>query len=177
MLLISLIVLFILLILLIISKYTKEGFLSDYCSQNKDCKSCANSSGCSWCPTDKICLMSTSLKSTDKSCNQMNSISSTFRCESEIENKIPPDSVVEKDILYDYTLFRNQIANKIPPPNVYTTEHEEYSPETIMGNMNNIQNDLSNYQQNIPDIIASTVQNQIKPMVKGILSDNYYIQA
>ncbi len=176
MLLLSLSILFILLILLIISNKTKESFLSDYCNQNKDCKSCASSSGCSWCPTDKVCLISTSLKSTDKSCNQMNSISSTFRCQSEIDNKIPPKEVVQKDILYDYQLFKNQIANKIPPPNVYITEHEEYSPETIMGNMNNIQNQISNYEKNIPDIISSTVQNQIKPMVKGILSDNYYIQ-
>jgi hypothetical protein len=28
----------------------------------------------------------------------------------------------------------------------------------------------------IPEVMATALQNQIKPMVKGILSDNYIIQ-
>jgi hypothetical protein len=50
------------------------------------------------------------------------------------------------------------------------------SNEDLLSNMNDVRNDITNYQQNVPGIIASAVENQIKPMVKGILSENYYIQ-
>ena len=52
----------------------------------------------------------------------------------------------------------------------------EYSPETVMSNVTNMRNDLQLYQQQLPFIVASSVENNISPMVKGILSDNYYIQ-
>lgn len=166
----------ILVIILVATNTYKEGFLDSYCDQYKDCNDCANASGCSWCPTSKVCLKSTSLKSTDKSCNQMNTISSAFLCKSELSDKIPPKNA-KADDLYDFELYRSQIADKVRPPNVYTNPDMEYSPETVMGNMNHLQHDLERDRTNLPTVIASTVQNQIRPMVHGILSDNYYIQA
>jgi hypothetical protein len=174
---ISIILIFAVLIgILIVSKKQKEGFLDDYCGRFKDCVSCADASGCAWCPNAKACLTSTLLKSTDTQCNQMNTVQSAFLCDKEIENKIPPEAVVSNDIMYDYTLYKNKITDKIPPPNVYTTEKVEYSPQDIMANMSNIRNDLQNYQLGLPGIISSSVENQIKPMVKGVLAENYYIQ-
>jgi hypothetical protein len=106
----------------------------------------------------------------------MNTVQSSFLCDKEIDDKIPPEAVVSEDIMYDYALYKNKITDKIPPPNVYTTEKVDYSLQDVMSNMNNIRNDLDNYRTEMPGIIASSVEGQIKPMVKGVLSENYYIQ-
>jgi hypothetical protein len=98
-----------------------------------------------------------------------------FLCSSELSDKIPPKKVKEED-KYDYELYRNQIANKIAPPNVYTNPDMEYSPETVMGNLNELKNNLEINNKNLPVIIAKSIESQIRPMVKGILSENYYIQ-
>jgi hypothetical protein len=50
------------------------------------------------------------------------------------------------------------------------------SNEDLLSNMNDVRNDITNYRTEMPGIIASTVEDQIKPMVKGILAENYYIQ-
>jgi hypothetical protein len=70
------IALIILLIVMLFTQKHKEGFLDGYCAQHKTCIDCSNASGCSWCPKANQCLTSTTLKSTDKTCNQMNTISS-----------------------------------------------------------------------------------------------------
>jgi hypothetical protein len=170
------IILIITILLLLSSQSYKESFLSDYCLTYKDCNSCASASGCSWCPKAKVCLDSTTLKSTDRECNQMNTVTSAFLCKSEIEDKIPPEAVVSDDILYDWALYKNKITDKIPPPNVYTTEKVGYSNEDVVSNANNVRNDIKNLNTELPGIVASSVENNIKPMVKGILADNYYIQ-
>lgn len=174
--LISILVCIIIIYLLVITTKKKEGFLNTYCNSYTDCVSCANASGCAWCPKAKTCLNSTLLKSTDKNCNQMNTVKSAFLCTKEIDDKIPPEAVVSNDILYDYTLYRNKITDKIPPPNTYTTEKSEYSLQDVISNTNNVSNELQNFKKELPSIISSSVEDQIKPMVKGILSENYYIQ-
>jgi hypothetical protein len=45
-----------------------------------------------------------------------------------------------------------------------------------MANTNQLRNDLKNLYTNLPDAIASSLEEQVQPMVKGILSDNYIIQ-
>lgn len=159
-------------ILLCLSKQFKEGFLGDYCAKNNNCKDCSSASGCSWCPNSNVCLTSTSLKSTDKTCNQMNTISSSFNCTS-VSTEPPHDS---NDVMYDFSLYKNRITDKIPPPNLYMAGEVQPSPADILSNMNNIRNDIANYKLEMPGIISSAVENQIKPMVKGVLSENYYIQ-
>jgi len=168
----------ILLVAIVASTKQKEGFLTDYCAQNKDCTSCSSASGCSWCPKSKVCLISTTLKSTDPNCNQNNTINSSFRCQSADTTGPPtlPEAIQSNDVLYDFSLYKNRITDKIPPPNLYMTGELKVSNEDLLSNMNDVRNDITNYQQNIPGIIASSVEQQIKPMVKGILSDNYYIQ-
>lgn len=171
-------ILFIITILFIVSKYYRreivEKFIS-YCDNYTDCKSCANASGCSWCPKTKVCLPSTLLKSTDKDCNQNNTINSSFRCKSVIDGEeLPPEVRFEDQ--YDFVLYKDKIKDRIPPPNTYISGKVHYSTADIVSNTNNVRNDLNNLELELPGIISSAVENQIKPMVNGILSQNYYIQ-
>jgi hypothetical protein len=46
-----------------------------------------------------------------------------------------------------------------------------------MGQVKHLEHVMQNNQKNLPGIIASTVQQNIRPMVVGILSDNYIVQA
>ena len=170
------IILIIVIALLLASQKYKEGFLSDYCPKFKDCSSCAQASGCSWCPKGKTCLDSTTLKSTDKLCNQMNTISSAFLCKSELDDEITPERNESNNVLYDFTLYKNRITDKIPPPNMYMNGEIKYSVQDAVSNANNVRNDVNNLKIELPGIIASGVENNIKPMVKGILAENYYIQ-
>lgn len=166
----------ILLLVMLMTAHIKEGFLNAYCQNYNDCSSCAQASGCSWCPKSKVCLDSTTLKSTDKKCNQTSTISSAFRCKSELLDEIPPDSNVSNDVLYDFSLYKNKITDKIPPPNLYMNGNIRYSNEDVVSFANNVSDSIQNYQKELPGIVASSVVDNIKPMVKGILSENYYIQ-
>jgi hypothetical protein len=175
-------ILLFLIILMVMTKWQKEGFITsrvyDYCSKYDDCMSCSSASGCSWCPSSKVCLTSTTLKSTDKDCNQNNTISSSFRCKSAegVEPPTLPEAIASNDVMYDFSLYKNRITDKIPPPNLYMAGEVKVSSADLLSNMNDVRNDIQNYQTNLPTIISSAVEGQIKPMVKGILSENYYIQ-
>lgn len=159
----------------------KEGFLEDYCALNKTCMTCADASGCSWCQNEKRCLPTRILKSTDPKCNQSNTISASFRCEDATNTlkdvPLGPETNASNQVLYDFTLYKNLIKDKIPPPNAFTTEEKQYSPETVMANTNQLAMDVRNLYSELPDVMATSLQNYIKPMMKGILSDNYLIQA
>jgi hypothetical protein len=170
--------LIILLLVMLFTQNTKEGFLNSYCGNFKDCMSCAGSSGCSWCPKSKVCLTSTTLKSTDPDCNQNNTITSTFRCPSAegVEPPTLPAAIASDDVMYEFSLYKNRITDKIPPPNLYMSGDIKVSNEDLLSNMNDVRNDIANYKVEMPGIIASTLEQQIKPMVKGILAENYYIQ-
>jgi len=165
-----------LVLLMLLTTKVKEGFLNAYCQTYNDCTSCAQASGCSWCSKSKVCLDSTTLKSTDKNCNQMNTIHSAFLCKSEIEDEIPPESIVSNDIMADFSLYKNKITDKIPPPNLYMNGEIKYSNEDVVSFANNVKTSIQDYQKSLPGIVATSVVDQIKPMVKGILSENYYIQ-
>lgn len=168
----------ILMLAVLFTQKTKEGFQEQYCQRFKNCMDCSSASGCSWCGKGNICLTSTTLKSTDKECNQMNTISSSFLCPGAggIETPTLPEAIASDDIMYDFSLYKNRITDKIPPPNLYMAGEIKVSNEDLLSNMNDVRNDITNYQQEMPGIIASSVEEQIKPMVKGILAENYYIQ-
>ncbi len=170
--------LIILFLTMIVSTKHKEGFLNNYCSKYNTCMDCSSASGCSWCPKDKVCLTSTDLKSTDKNCNQNNTIASSFRCPSAegVEPPTLPEAIASNDVMYEFSLYKNRITDKIPPPNLYMAGEVKVSNQDLLSNMNDVRNDISNYKTEMPGIIASTMEDQIKPMVKGILSENYYIQ-
>jgi hypothetical protein len=168
----------ILMLAVLFTHKTKEGFQQQYCQRFKNCMDCSSASGCSWCGKGNICLTSTTLKSTDKECNQMNTISSSFLCPGAggIETPTLPEAIASNDVMYDFSLYKNRITDKIPPPNLYMAGEMKVSNEDLLSNMNDVRNDITNYRVEMPGIIASTVEEQIKPMVKGILAENYYIQ-
>lgn len=181
--------LIILILSVLFTKSIKEGFQQQYCQRFKNCMDCSSASGCSWCEKANICLTSTTLKSTDKMCNQMNTISSSFRCPSAAgvvsagagaptlrETPTLPEAIASNDVLYDFSLYKNRITDKIPPPNLYMAGNIKVSNEDLLSNMNDVRNDITNYKIEMPGLIASTVESQIRPMVRGILSENYYIQ-
>jgi hypothetical protein len=170
-------ILFVILIFLcaviIPSRQFRETFLASRCAQYNSCKDCSNASGCSWCPKDNACLSSTSLKSTDKQCNQSNTISSSFRCNDADAIALGSSDKKSDAEQYDFAAFKDRIANKIPPPNAYMSEKIKYSNEDVVSNMNDVRNYISNLQLNLPGIITSSMENGIKPMVKGVLSQNF----
>jgi hypothetical protein len=90
----------------------------------------------------------------------MNVITSSFSCSSK-----PSET-------YDLSAYKNQIGNKFPPPNVYMGERIAYSNEDVVSSGNNVRNDIQNMRQELPNIIAISVEGSIKPMVKGIIQDN-----
>ena len=164
------IILFILILIFFISSSYKEGFLSTRCTQYSTCRDCAKASGCSWCPKESVCLSSTSLKSTDKNCNQSNTITSDFRCSTLLNDTLPEENTAIQE-QYDFTLYKDKIKNRIPPPNAYESGKVEYSSADLTSNMNQIRNTISNLAIELPGIISSSVENEIKPMVKGVISN------
>ena len=156
----------ILILLFILSISYRESF--NTCT-GTDCKSCSSQSGCAWCDETKKCVESTTLKSTGSACNQRNAITSSFLC---------PDVVAASytgkvNDPKEEQIYRDQIADRVRPPNVGMNDEMQYSPETIMGNLNELRHTLADYQQQLPDMISSSVENSIQPMVKGLLSSPY----
>jgi len=79
--------------------------------------------GCSWCSDAKRCLPS-------------DAVGSDSNCSSGACNDIR-----------DNPLYQDRIPDKLPPPAVYMSGKLGYSPQTIMAEINNIQNRLHVQQQ------------------------------
>jgi hypothetical protein len=73
----------------------------------------------------------------------------------------------------DEQLYKNQVADRVRPPNVYMNPNMEYTPETVMANLNEVRQTVDRYNMQLPDIIATSVTDSIQPMVRGIISDSY----
>lgn len=65
----------------------------------------------------------------------------------------------------NYETFQNykeeRIKNKMPPPNVYTTDNMEYSPETVMANANDVRQIVQRYQMELPDMVSRCLKDNI----------------
>lgn len=146
-------------LLILLSISVKERFITQ-CS-GTDCKSCADQSGCSWCASANACIPTQSIKSTDPKCNLLNVVSSSFLCNITDMSQISPND----------DLYKNQIADRVRPPNVYMTTNMQYTPETVMANLNEVRQTVDRYNTQLPDIIATSVTDSIQPMVRGIISN------
>jgi hypothetical protein len=94
-------------------------------------------------------------------------ISSSFLCknqETNLNDLINPNNE---------QLYKDQIADRVRPPNVYMNPNMEYSPETVMATLNDVKQTVDQYNMKLPDTIATSITDNIQPMVKGILSDRY----
>jgi hypothetical protein len=66
-------------------------------------------------------------------------------------------------------------ANAPTPPHVYHNPKSAYSNEDIAALINTLRKELSQHQQELPETIANTIQDQVEPAIKGVLSRNYYV--
>jgi hypothetical protein len=66
-------------------------------------------------------------------------------------------------------------ANAPTPPHVYTNPTSAYSNEDIAALIDTLRKDLSRYHQELPETVAKTIQDQVEPTIKGVLSRNYYV--
>ena len=146
----------------------REAFADIDCADISDCKTCAVADKCSWCPKLNLCIYTSSITSTDKNCNQMNVVNSSEGCS---VNTLAPIKIDEPDS----RTYKNDFYKNLPP-GVYTADEVKYSNEDVMGSVTNMQNDLKNLRGEIPYIVSSSVENNIRQIVKGILAENYYIQ-
>lgn len=71
--------------------------------------------------------------------------------------------------------FANAVNSPTPPPQVYTNPKSAYSNQDIAALINKLRMELSRYQQEIPETVAKTIQDQVEPTIKGVLSRNYYV--
>jgi hypothetical protein len=91
----------------------------------------------------------------------LNVISSSFLC-----------NITDTSQLYapkDEQLYKDQVTDRVRPPNVYMAEDMEYTPETVMANLNDVRQTVDRYNTQLPDIIATSVTDSIQPMVRGII--------
>ena len=52
-------------------------------------------------------------------------------------------------------IYKNQIADRVRPPNVYMTDVMQYTPETVMAELNDVRQTVNRYNAQLPDIIAT----------------------
>lgn len=71
--------------------------------------------------------------------------------------------------------FMNMPVTSPTPPHVYTNPKSAYSNEDIAALIDTLRKELSRYQQELPETVAKTLENQVEPSIKGILSRNYYV--
>jgi len=76
----------------------------------------------------------------------------------------------------DEKLYRDQIAEKVKPPAIGLNDTMQYTPETVMANINEVRQTIQEYNKRLPDTISSSVEQSIQPMVKGMLSSYYQRQ-
>ena len=62
-------------------------------------------------------------------------------------------------LMYNTDFFtdfnKNQVADRVRPPNVYMTDHMQYTPETVMANLNDVRQTVDRYNTQLPDLIAT----------------------
>ena len=57
---------------------------------------------------------------------------------------------------------KNQIADRVRPPNVYMTDDMQYTPETVMANLNDVRQTVDRYNAQLPDLIATELAKRIQ---------------
>lgn len=79
-------------------------------------------------------------------------------------------------ILWIVSLFRSDGFQNAPtPPHVYINPKSAYSNEDIAALINTLRKELSRHQQMLPETIAKSIQDQVEPTIKGVLSRNHYV--
>ena len=136
-------ILLLVILLFIRSSQYKEQFQDATCEDYDTCVSCANKSRCTWCSTSKKCLTKSEIANTATLCNPINLIYTAPMCKAEPVGPTAEPTISNAD-MEGNPLYNDQIANKTAPPMVYMNRDMEYSPETVMGDMNDVRNEIYN---------------------------------
>jgi hypothetical protein len=144
------ILLFGLFVLLRFTDTLKEPYIDRYCNERGNCHACMKTAGCAWCPLANKCKLASAIKS-DENCNPDNAITDRSDCK-----RSEDDSVEET---YDEVPSEHA---KSKPPAVYVTSETDYSHQTVMGDVSKLRGDVEKLQQQLPDLIASTVEKTLK---------------
>ena len=78
-------------------------------------------------------------------CNQINLVHTASMCKAEPSD--PADQTVANADMQGNPLYHDQVSDRTAPPMVYLNKDAAYSPETVMGNMNDVRNELHNLKQ------------------------------
>ena len=134
----------------------QEGFVEEKCMEYDDCKTCAEKSNCTWCTSSKRCLSNSEIRGTDTLCNQVNLVHMPSLCPSKKDRAVT---------------LPYQMDDKKKPPNVYRAMDMEYTNETVMAETEQLKKELANLKLSLPGLMAQTVHEQMKPMVKGVMCE------
>lgn len=138
-----------------------EKFVNNPCRDITDCTPCAEKQECTWCTSSKQCLSREEIKGTDTLCNQVNLVHIPNMCST--HNTQSNQSKQSN--------HSNQINDMPRPPNVFLNDEAEYTTETVMAQTSQLRNELKHLQDSLPSLMAQTVQEQMRPMVKGIMCE------
>jgi len=127
-------VLLVLFCVLVLLSTIHEGFLEASCADYTNCVSCANKSDCTWCSSNNRCLTKSQING-DAICSPINLIHEAPMCTVERSGVVNrPDNGGE-----------NQVADVVKPPNVFMTDVQEYSPETVMAQVLQLRKEMQNH--------------------------------
>jgi len=73
---------------------------------------------------------------------------------------------------YYIDILSDKIYNRPPPPGVDITEKTLYAPVDIMSDLQTIKKKMVTNEQNLPVLIVESVNQQVPPIVNGILRQN-----
>lgn len=132
--------------LLYVSQISQEPYIDRYCNEHGNCKECMKISGCAWCPLAKKCKLASTIKS-EENCNPDNVITVLDQCNTKDESTFE-ETYDEMSLIHD----------NAKPPGVYVSSEKEYSNQTVMADVSKLREEVSHLEQELPDIIASTVQ-------------------
>jgi hypothetical protein len=60
------------------------------------------------------------------------------------------------------SFYQDRIDDKKRPPNVYFNRLAEYTPETVVADLNNVDSRLNNFKEGLPGMVAECVENSIQ---------------
>jgi hypothetical protein len=85
--------------------------------------------------------------------------------------KIFQGDPTEDPDMYYTDILSDKIYNMPPPPGVDITEKTLYAPVDLAADIQSIKNQLTNNEKNLPVIVTNSVNEQVAPIVSGILRE------
>jgi len=133
---------FLLLVWLFIrTTHYKEQFADATCADYDTCVSCANKTGCAWCPSTKACV------SDDTACD--GKVNDAPLCQADASMPQEAGKTISNTDVEENPLYHDQIQDRPAPPMVYLNKNMTYTPETVMANVSELRDDVHQLKQYI----------------------------